>query len=200
MEHAMFRVPLFADRDRYRLRVQYFVKAVKHLLNNVGIAFHTRKESHSCLFFQPPQSTHEGTAESTDLQGQGVNEVAGVVAGVVEGGEVASETPEGNGGVEETAEVQNEWMEGTGLQDLTIEVAPQSPASSLSFSDAVYPPSPDAGIETTNVDDPVAGGDEGTHLAIFSITGTNQSCGFTKQPKKRGKGSDDEDGEECEPV
>jgi len=39
MEHAIFGVPLFADRDRYRLRVQYFVEAAKYLLNNVGSRF-----------------------------------------------------------------------------------------------------------------------------------------------------------------
>ena len=55
IEHAMFGVPLFTDGDRYRLRIQYFVEAVKHLLNNVGIAFHARKKSHSRLFFSLPQ-------------------------------------------------------------------------------------------------------------------------------------------------
>ena len=36
IEHAIFGVPLFTDRDRYCLHIQYFVEAVKHLLDNVS--------------------------------------------------------------------------------------------------------------------------------------------------------------------
>jgi len=42
IEHAIFGVPLFTDRDRYRLRIQYFVEATEYLLNNVRILFHNR--------------------------------------------------------------------------------------------------------------------------------------------------------------
>ena len=39
IEHAMFGAPLFTDGDRYRLRVRYFVEAIKYLLNDVGACF-----------------------------------------------------------------------------------------------------------------------------------------------------------------
>ena len=38
IEHAIFNVPLFADENRYKLCVWYFVEAVKYLLNDVGIS------------------------------------------------------------------------------------------------------------------------------------------------------------------
>jgi len=50
MEHAMFGVPLFRDRDRYGLRVWYFVEVVEYLLNNVGVPFCTRSNNtHMCI-------------------------------------------------------------------------------------------------------------------------------------------------------
>jgi len=44
VEHAMFGVPLFTDKDRHALRVQYFVDAVKYLLENVRILFCIRSD------------------------------------------------------------------------------------------------------------------------------------------------------------
>lgn len=45
MEHAIFGVPLFADRDHYRLHVRYFVGVTKYLLDNVG-PVSRQKQSH----------------------------------------------------------------------------------------------------------------------------------------------------------
>lgn len=42
IEHAMFGVPLFIDKNRYAFRVQYFVKAIKYLLDNVRVPYHTQ--------------------------------------------------------------------------------------------------------------------------------------------------------------
>jgi hypothetical protein len=56
IEHAMFGVPLFTDSDRHHLRIQYFVGAVKHLLNDVRITFRVRWKPHLRLFFSPPNS------------------------------------------------------------------------------------------------------------------------------------------------
>ena len=98
------------------------------------------------------------------------------------------------------AEAQDELMEGIEPQDLTIEAAPQSPTPSILLSDAAHPSPSDAGIETADVDDPVAGGDKGMCLAGFGVAGVDQSCGFTKQLRKRVMGSDDEGGEEREPL
>lgn len=50
IEHAMFGVLLFTDGDCYCLRVQYFVEAVKHLLNDVRIMSCTRNKSRSHPF------------------------------------------------------------------------------------------------------------------------------------------------------
>jgi hypothetical protein len=52
IEHAMFGVPLFTDKDRHTLRIQYFVEAVKYLLDNVSILC----TEHDCtyLFFSLP--------------------------------------------------------------------------------------------------------------------------------------------------
>lgn len=51
MEHMMFGAPLFTDRDRYCLRVQYFLEAVKYLLNDVRILFQCmgRNCTHICF-------------------------------------------------------------------------------------------------------------------------------------------------------
>ena len=120
-----------------------------------------------------------------------VNEVTGVTIGVREGGEeVAGETLEDEGRMEGIAEAWNERMEDTGQQDLTIETAPQSPTTSGMFSDAAHPPSSDTAIETTDIDDPMAGGDEGSE----------EYEPIRKWQRKRAKGSDDEGSEEHEPI
>jgi hypothetical protein len=123
------------------------------------------------------------------------------VTRVTEGGEeMAEEVLEDDEKVEIVTEAQNEWMEGMELQDLTIEAVPQSPTPSVLLSDTACTPSSDAGVGTTDVGDPATDGDEGMCLAGFGVVGANQSCGFTKQPKKRAMGSDDEDGGECVPI
>lgn len=44
IEHGMFGVPLFTNKDRYALRVQYFVGVVKYLLDNVSVLFRARDD------------------------------------------------------------------------------------------------------------------------------------------------------------
>ena len=51
IESAMFRVPLFTDKDCYALCVQYFVDAVEYLLDNASILFCT-KSDHPHLVFR----------------------------------------------------------------------------------------------------------------------------------------------------
>ncbi|KAF9641889.1 hypothetical protein BDM02DRAFT_3194339, partial [Thelephora ganbajun] len=169
MEHAMFGVPLFTDKNRYSLRIQYFVEAVKYLMYN------------------SPQSTCNGIAESVDLQSAGAGGVAGVAAGATEEQrEAVGEVLEGVERVECMAGTQEKATEDAEPQDSTIEVAPQSPAPSSLFSDVTCPPSSDA-----------ASGDERVSVVMFSVARTNQSSGFAEQQRKRVKGSDDEDGGRC---
>ena len=130
-----------------------------------------------------------------DLQSLGADEVA-VVAGVMEGREgMTGEALVGDERAEEMVEAWDEELEDTEPLDFVIEAAPQSPTPSILSSDAAYPPSSDGCIETTNVDDPVAGGDKGKHCAMFGAAGANRSRGFAGQ-LKRVKGSDDEGGSE----
>jgi len=120
-----------------------------------------------------------------------------VTAGVTEGREkAAGEALEGDGGAGEMVEAPDEWPENTEPKDFTIEVVPRSPTLSILSSDAAYPPSSDGCIGTTDVDDPVAGGDEGKHYAAFGAAGASRSRGFSGQ-LKRAKGSDGEGGSEC---
>ena len=109
--------------------------------------------------------------EPTDPQGQRVDEV-GVVAKV-------TESMEGTAG---------EVIEGDGEPPDSVKAVPQSLTLSAPFSDAAHPPSSDACIEATDIDDPVASGDGGA----------SENRGFPKQLKKRAEGSDDEGNGECE--
>lgn len=124
----------------------------------------------------------ESTVESTDPQGQKADKM-GRVAGVIGGGEEPAE----------------EVLGGDGKPPDLVEAVPPSPTSSAPFSDVARPPSSDPGIETTNVDDPAASGDDGSHTTS-GVEGASEPPGFAKQPKKRVKESDDESDGECEPT
>ena len=81
------------------------------------------------------------------------------------------------------------------MQDL-IEVAPHSPTSSTPFSDAALPPSSEASVETTDVENPAGSGYEGRQTAA---QGGDKLRTPAQRPVKRVKGLEDDGDGEYEP-
>ncbi|KAF9779588.1 hypothetical protein BJ322DRAFT_1167867 [Thelephora terrestris] len=178
IEHAIFNVPLFTDENRYRLRVQYFVEAVKYLLENVGI---------SVMISPAPASNSD--AEPTNPGTQRTGEAIELMAG----------DEEGRGESEDDIVVRGQNEEGDdadphdfAVEQVAGEASPRSPTLSRWLSDAVCPPSSDFEVEMTDADDQVVGGDVGAGLDMSGTAGVDR----LKQSRKKVEERDDGGGTE----